>query len=56
MKRLILITDHYPYTRGELPFVQPELAVTCQHFEVSVICKSPAGVSASSWCEIVSLS
>ena len=42
MKRLILITDHYPYTRGELPFVQPELAVTCQHFEVSVICKSPA--------------
>lgn len=42
MKRLILITDHYPYTRGELPFVQPELAVTCQHFEVSLICKSPA--------------
>ena len=42
MKRLILITDHYPYTRGELPFVQPELAVTCQHFEVTIICKSPA--------------
>ena len=41
MKRLILITDHYPYTRGELPFIQPELAVTCQHFEVTIICKSP---------------
>lgn len=42
MKRLILMTDHYPYTRGEMPFVQPELAVTAQFFEVTVVCKSPA--------------
>lgn len=34
MKNLCVITDHYPYTRGELPFILPELAVTHQYFKI----------------------
>lgn len=39
MKKLCLITDHYPYTKGELPFVLPELAVTHQYFDVQIFSK-----------------
>lgn len=42
MKKLVLITDHFPFTRGEMPFVLPELAVTAQRFDITLICKSPA--------------
>lgn len=37
MKKLYLITDHYPYTRGELPFLLPELAVTHNYFDILLI-------------------
>ena len=37
MKKLYLITDHYPYTRGEMPFLLPELAVTHNSFEILLI-------------------
>jgi glycosyltransferase involved in cell wall biosynthesis len=39
MKKLCLITDHYPYTRGEMPFLLPELAVTHQYFDIHLYCK-----------------
>lgn len=42
--KLVMITDHYPYTRGEMPFVLPELAITAQRFSVELICKSPESV------------
>lgn len=41
MKKLILITDNYPFSRGELPFLQPELRETMKKFEVTIVCKSP---------------
>ncbi|WOC33613.1 MULTISPECIES: glycosyltransferase [Caproicibacterium] len=43
MKRLCLITDHYPFTRGELPFVLPELAVTHQYFDIQIFSKETQG-------------
>ena len=41
MKRLVFITDHYPYTQGESSFVLPELSVLTQYFQVEIVCKSP---------------
>ena len=55
MKKLYLITDHYPYTRGELPFLLPELAVTHNYFDILLISRDlqskqeltpPYGISA----------
>lgn len=37
MKKLYLITDHYPYTSGEMPFLLPELAVTHHYFDILLI-------------------
>lgn len=39
MKKLCLITDHYPFTKGELPFLLPELAVTHQYFNIQIFSK-----------------
>ena len=42
MKKLMILTENYPFTRGELPFLEPELRVLRQHFEITILCKSPS--------------
>lgn len=41
MKKLIIITENYPYSRGELPFLLPELRETMKLFEITIVCRSP---------------
>lgn len=36
--KLLLITDNYPYTRGELPFLLPELEQTAPLFDIHIVC------------------
>lgn len=41
MKRLVLITDAFPWGRGEISFILPELSYLMKEYRVTVLSRSP---------------
>ncbi|WP_294143622.1 glycosyltransferase [uncultured Clostridium sp.] len=39
-RKLILVTDNFPYGYGEASFILPELEHLCQYYEVTIVSKS----------------